>query len=57
LAYILRAFTPYIYADYVYSNRLIGLFSWVAGYLIAAPIFFLLKLWDGFYFDSAAGPS
>jgi GT2 family glycosyltransferase len=45
VAYLLQAFTPYIYFDYVKSDLLLGFVSRVVGYLTAAPIYFLLNLW------------
>lgn len=46
-SYVLQAFTPVIHIDYIHSNKVAVLFSSVIGFILAAPIFLLLRLFTG----------
>lgn len=46
-SYVLQAFTPRVYLDYVHSNRIWSDISFLTGYILAAPVFFFLRLFTG----------
>jgi GT2 family glycosyltransferase len=47
LGYLLQAFSPFVYIEYVHSNKAISLVSLFVGYLLAIPVFFFLRLFTG----------
>jgi GT2 family glycosyltransferase len=42
--YVLQAFTPVVDVDYVHSNKAVTLLSAVTGFLLAKPVFIVLRL-------------
>jgi hypothetical protein len=45
--FLLRAFTPHVYINYVSSNKIIGQISWFLGYVTTAPVFIFSYLFYG----------
>lgn len=48
--FLLRAFTPHIYINYVGSNKILGQISWFLGYVTTAPVFIFSYLFYGLAF-------
>jgi GT2 family glycosyltransferase len=48
--FLLQAFTPHIYINYVNANKILGKISWFLGYLTSIPVFLFFALFRTLFF-------
>jgi GT2 family glycosyltransferase len=53
MRFILRAFTPHLYINYVSSNKILGKISWILGCLTAIPVFIFFTILMTLLFDKS----
>lgn len=53
MSFILRAFTPHIYINYVSANKILGKISWMLGYITAIPVFVFFNIFMTLFFNKS----